>query len=148
MSDAADGALYHEAIVAAARDATGAGRLPEPTGTATLDNPLCGDRVSIDVTLERGEVRSLAHRVKGCLLCEAVASVIGARAVGARVEDLHALRTNVDRLLADEPLEGGPWWSELDMFAPVRGYRSRHECVRLPFEALAKSLGPQDAEGG
>ena len=103
---------------------------------------MCGDRVSIDVALEAGRIRALAHRVKGCLLCEAVASIIGARAVGARVEELHAIRTNVDRLLLDEPVVGAQWWPELEMFSPVRDYRSRHDCVRLPFEALAKSLVP------
>ncbi len=143
MSDPTDAALYHDAIVSAARAATGAGRLSDPTRSVTVDNPLCGDRVSIDVALEAERVSALAHRVKGCLLCEAVGSIFGAGAVGARVADLHAFRANVDRLLAGEPVEGDAWWPELDAFTPVRAYRSRHECVRLPFEALAKSLAPE-----
>lgn len=146
MSDPTDAALYHDAIVSAARAATGAGRLNHPTHTATVDNPLCGDRVSIDVEIALGQVRAVAHRVKGCMLCEAAAAVIGARAVGVPVEELHAIRANLDRLLVDGAAANGPWWPELDMFAPVRAYRSRHDCVRLPFEALSKSLAPESGE--
>ena len=35
--------------MAAARRASGHGRLAHPHGTATADNPLCGDRVTVDV---------------------------------------------------------------------------------------------------
>lgn len=39
-------------------------------------------------------------------------------------------------------VEGMPFpWPELEMFAPVRGVKSRHRCVELPFEALHVALG-------
>jgi len=53
--------LYHEALVRLAREAVGAGALPAPAGgtltaalhgSATVDNPLCGDRVTMEVRVE------------------------------------------------------------------------------------------------
>ena len=38
-------------------------------------------------------------------------------------------------------------WPELEMFAPVRGVKSRRRCVTLPFEALAAALGACAREG-
>jgi nitrogen fixation protein NifU and related proteins len=128
-------ALYHDRIMALAREATGAGRLDAPDGTATLDNPLCGDRVTMDVTLAGGRITGFAHKVRGCALCQAGAAILGALAPGAAPEDIAALRAQVEAVLA-----GAAASAPLDVFVPVHGHRSRHECVRLPFQAAAAAL--------
>ena len=69
--------LYHRAILETAAAAVGAGELASPHGRARIDNPLCGDRIDFDVCMSGTRVSALAHRVRGCLLCEAAASVIG-----------------------------------------------------------------------
>ena len=132
-------ALYHEAIKALARAAHGAGRLDAPDGAVLLDNPLCGDRVAMQVTLRDGRIAALAHEVKGCLLCCAAASVIGRRAPGATVPEMEAVAAAVEGMLARA---GGvpAGWEELAAFEPVRRARSRHRCVLLPFEALLTAL--------
>ena len=131
--------------MAAARRASGSGRLAHPHGTATVDNPLCGDRVTIDVELASpARVARIGHVVRGCLLCEAAAVLIAERAPERRLEELLRLEAEVESALRD----GAPFpWPELEMFAPVRGVRSRHRCVGLPFEALAAAL-PADAGRG
>ena len=67
--------LYQDRIVSLAKAKTGAGKLASPTKSARRDNPLCGDRVTIDVKLDdRGRVPEIAHQVRGCLLCQALAA--------------------------------------------------------------------------
>ena len=44
--------LYQDRIVSLAKAKTGAGKLTAPTKSARRDNPLCGDRVVIDVKLD------------------------------------------------------------------------------------------------
>jgi nitrogen fixation NifU-like protein len=132
--------LYHAAIVGAARAARGAGRLHEPDASVRVDNPLCGDRVSVDVCLREGRISALAHRVKGCLLCEAAASIIGAHGVGESEESLARVGEALGALLRGEaPADSLPW-QELGVFAPVSAYPSRHRCVLLAFEALSQAL--------
>ena len=53
----------------------------------------------------------------------------------ARPRRSSAVSPELRRLLAGEAV--APRWPELAMFAPVSAVRSRHECVLLPFEALA-----------
>ncbi len=131
--------LYQAAIVGLARAANGKGRLESPDGSATVDNPLCGDRITIDVRMDGERVAALGHQVRGCLLCEAAASVIGAHATGATRAELAAASDAAKAMLKG----AGPAaarWPELDAFTPVRAHRSRHSCVLLPFEALTKAL--------
>ena len=69
-------ALYHKALVERARTAFGKGRLPDPTSSATVDNPLCGDRVTLDLSIKDGRIAEIAHHVRGCLLCQASAAAL------------------------------------------------------------------------
>jgi nitrogen fixation protein NifU and related proteins len=132
--------LYHEALVRLARERCGAGRLAAPAGEATLENPLCGDRVTVEVRLAGGRIEALAHRVHGCVLCEASASLLGRVATGRTAAELEAARRGLEALLqrgapiAEEPFGG------LSVFAPVRAVPSRHTCVLLPFEALREAI--------
>lgn len=132
--------LYHQAILDAAAARTGKGALQSPHARATVDNPLCGDRVRVDVAVSGGRLERVAHEVRGCLLCEAAASVIGAHAPGEAVEQLIVLRRALRDCLRDHSLDPPTRWPALQMFAPVADHKSRHDCVMLPFDALVKAL--------
>ena len=130
--------LYQERIVALAKAKTGAGKLAAPTKSARRDNPLCGDRVNIDVTLDdTGRIAEIAHQVRGCLLCQASASALASVAVGRDAASIADLRHDAERAIGREIGEAHEPFSA---FAPVREHRSRHECVLLPFEALEDAL--------
>jgi nitrogen fixation protein NifU and related proteins len=137
--------LYHQAILDLARQATGHGRLEAPQVSVKVDNPLCGDRVTLDLDLEGGRVSALGHQVRGCLLCQAAAAVIGARAPGQTATALHDNAERLRRLIVDGSIaaDGAATdglWPELVAFEPVHRHKSRHECVLLPFIALSRAL--------
>ena len=147
--------LYHAAIVEAARRACGSGRLDNPDASVSVDNPLCGDRVSIDVHVAGGRLRGVAHRVRGCLLCEAAASIIATNAIGETAQELALVSAALSDALADALAnasangftDGSIGWQDLEVFAPVARHRSRHRCVTLAFEALAAAMA-QAGKGG
>lgn len=130
--------LYQQALLELARAAHGAGALAAPDGSALRDSPLCGDRVRMQVALEGGRIRAIAHDVKGCLLCRAAASLVGLHGAGLDAAGAGALRDRVAATLAGS--EPPPGWPELKLFEPVRPHRNRHGCVLLPFETLAAAL--------
>ncbi|WP_119421249.1 iron-sulfur cluster assembly scaffold protein [Desertibaculum subflavum] len=127
--------LYQTDLLRMAAAADGAGRLDEPRVSATLDNPLCGDRVTMDIRLDGDRVAALAHETKACVVCQAASAVIARHAGGLTAEALAAELGAVDALLKGEAAGAGHW-AELDVFRPVARVKSRHACVRLPFRAL------------
>lgn len=139
--------LYHEAIVDAARRACGSGRLDAPDASVSVDNPLCGDRVSVDVHVGGGRLRGIAHRVRGCLLCEAAASIIAGNAIGESAESLARVEEALSDGLASGFGDRQLAWRDLEVFAPVAAHRSRHRCVTLAFEAVAGAMA-QAAQRG
>lgn len=137
------GDLYDAAIVAAARAKVGAGRLEAPTHSVTCDNPLCGDRVTLDLGLDGPRLTSLAHKTRGCLLTQAAASALAEHAPGHDLAELRGLYDRVRAMLRDgEP----PPWPALAMFQPVRAVPSRFDCVLLPFRALGEALDQEAAK--
>jgi nitrogen fixation protein NifU and related proteins len=132
--------LYHQAILELARKARQAARLEAPQASVTLDNPLCGDRVTLDLDLRDGRVGAVGHKVRGCLLCQAAAAVIGERAPGRTPKELRDVARELGEAIAQTPEAAGRRWPELGAFAPVHPHKSRHECVMLPFQALTQAL--------
>jgi nitrogen fixation NifU-like protein len=130
--------IYQARIVALAKSKVGAGKLAAPTKSARRDNPLCGDRVTIDVRLDAsGHIVEIAHQVRGCLLCQASAAALASIAVGRGATGVAELRQDAERALGRQP---GKAHEPFDAFEPVAAHKSRQECVLLPFEALKDAL--------
>ncbi len=137
MSEGLD--LYQESIKQMAAAAHGHGQLSSPDGDAKLNNPLCGDRVHLQVALEGGRIAGLAHQTRGCLLCRAASSLLGTRAVGLDAAAVDELAQALEAILREQapPPEH---WPELGMFGPAHAHPSRHKCALLPFQALQAAL--------
>jgi len=133
-------ALYQQSILTRAKDATGAGELENPHARVVADNPVCGDRVTMDIRMEGDVIESLAHNVRGCVLSQAAASVIGAEAPDCSRAEIDAVRNALAAMLdgTGEPPAGR--WRDLAIFAPVVAQQHRRHCVLLPFEALHRAL--------
>ena len=131
--------LYQKELLRHAAAAVGHGRLEAPDGTITLDNPLCGDRVTLDVRVRSGRISEISHVVRACLLCQASASMIGAHAVGETMARIGDIMEAVGRMLKEGVPLSDEVWPDLSAFTPVAAHKSRHQCVLLPFEALIKA---------
>ena len=137
--------LYHDALMALARAEHAGGRLAAPDRTARVDNPLCGDEVTIDLDLADGRVKAVGHRVRGCVLCEAAASWVGLHAPGCDAPTASTVLGEMRMLMEHGELDSARW-PDTDVFAPVHRVKSRWRCVLLPLEALEQALAA-DADG-
>lgn len=135
MSDA----IYQQALKNLAQAAHGAGRLAPHDGEACRDNPLCGDRVRIEIIRDGDLITALAQETKGCLLCQASASLLGLRTPGLRSADIAAAMLALQQLLRQNAAPPADW-PEFSIFLPVRTHPSRHGCVLLPMETLLQAL--------
>jgi len=126
--------MYNAALKRLA--ATPVARLVAPDATVKLNNPLCGDRVILELRIEDDHIAALGGEVKGCLLCQAALATLVELATGRNAAEAWDLGPRVAAML--EGTEPPP--PALAPFLPVRPFRSRHPCVLLPFEALGRML--------
>jgi NifU-like protein involved in Fe-S cluster formation len=130
-----DDILYRREILRLAADASGAGHLAAPDRTATVHNPACGDRVTVELTLVDGQVAALAHATQACVLTQASAALLAGQAPGRSQVELEALAASVRGFLA-----GGEAPEGYGVFDGVAAYAGRHRCVLLPLEAVLEAL--------
>ena len=129
--------LYNQAIIEAGKDKAHTGRLENPDATATADNPLCGDRVTLDLEAQGGTITNLTHATRGCLLTKAAAALLARHAHGRPLGEAEALQRAAKAYLEGESDE--PPFPELAVMAPVKAVKSRHDCVTIAFDALAEA---------
>jgi nitrogen fixation NifU-like protein len=134
-----DDPLYRRAVLRLAADATGAGRLAHADAAATVHNPACGDRVTIELALTDGRITALTHVTQACVLTQASASLLAAQAPGQDRAGLAALADGVRAYLA-----GGAAPEGYAVFEGVAGHAGRHACVLLPIRAALEALERAD----
>ncbi len=121
------------------------GPLEAATHQAEGYNPLCGDRVTVQLSLREGRIDALRFESASCAICRASASLMAEALQGAPAETAASLGSRVDALLGPdgpEPVESD---GELAALAGVRRFPARVKCARLPWQTLRDALGRDDA---
>jgi len=131
--------LYKKALLRLAADATGAGRLAVPCRSGSAHNPVCGDKVTVDVAIEGGRITAIAHDTKACVLTQASASILGSDVAGLNGAEVMALHAAVSDMLAGARPPAAPF-DAYGAFDGVAEHRNRHRCVLLPIEAVLAAL--------
>jgi nitrogen fixation NifU-like protein len=84
--------LYREYILEHYRDPRNHGHLEHPDIHAADTNPLCGDRVELDLQMADGRVGAVRFSGRGCAISQASASMLTERIEGATLEELRELK--------------------------------------------------------
>jgi nitrogen fixation NifU-like protein len=90
--------LYRDEILEHYRQPHNFGTLDAPDAVFEGHNPLCGDRITLMLSLsEEGVVRDVAFSGRGCAISQASASLLTDRIRGRSIEEVQSL-TNQDVL--------------------------------------------------
>jgi len=84
--------IYRQYILDHYREPHNHGHLDEPDVHAADTNPLCGDRVEIDLRVRDGRVEEVRFDGRGCAISQAAASMLTDRVEWATLDELRALR--------------------------------------------------------
>jgi nitrogen fixation protein NifU and related proteins len=135
--------LYKKELLRLAADATGAGRLTVPCGSATVHNPACGDKVTVDIAVVDGRIAAIAHLTTACVLTQASAAILGGGSVGLSRVELQNLHASVSVMLEGGGVPGEPF-EVYSTFDGVTEYKNRHRCVLLPIEAALAAIAASE----
>ncbi len=80
--------IYKEEIIDHYKNPRNYGHLDSPDIHVEANNPLCGDKLSMDLLVRDGVVQDVRFSGKGCAISQASASMLTEEMVGARLEDL------------------------------------------------------------
>jgi nitrogen fixation NifU-like protein len=136
MNDLGD--LYQEIILDHYKKPRNAGRLEEPSCSASGDNPLCGDKISITVKKAGDKVEDIRWKGAGCAISTASASLMSEAIKGKSESDIHRL---FDKFHAMVTGKGGPdGLDKLEVFSGVSEFPVRVKCASLAWHTLKAAL--------
>lgn len=110
-------ALYSDKLLDHFRHPRNYGALVEPDISHESLNPLCGDRIRIEIKIENRTVSEFRFRGDGCAICIAAASLLTEIVKGRNIEETVSDQELIDALESD--------------IKPAR-----IQCALLPLEAL------------
>jgi len=136
MSDSRD--LYQQVILDHNRKPRNFRKIADANRTAEGYNPLCGDRITVELTVEDGIVKDIGFQGTGCAISKAAASMMTASVIGKPEREVDALFHRVHAMLTGA--NGATEVGKLAVFAGVREFPSRIKCATLAWHALQAAL--------
>ena len=135
------GDLYQEVILDHNRQPRNFGALPGANRRAEGFNPLCGDRVTVEVEMQDGVVQDIRFQGSGCAISKASASMMTESMKGRTRAQAEALFQEFHRLLTGDAAAPDPAaLGKLVVFSGVRGFPIRVKCATLAWHTLRSAL--------
>ena len=137
--------LYQDIILDHGRHPRNFRKIEHPTHCAHGHNPLCGDRVTVYLSLDGDYIADVAFQGRGCAISTAAASLMTEVLKGKTVAEARELFAHFRaRVTGGEaaPLSE-PLAEELDRLDPLTGvkaYPARVKCATLSWHALEAAL--------
>ena len=139
--------LYQEVILDHNRRPRNFGAIPSPTHRADGHNPLCGDKLSLTLTVENGTIANAMFQGSGCAISKASASLMTDAIKGKPVAEaetlFEAFHKMVTTPMGEEPDESAV--GKLAVFSGVREFPARVKCASLAWHTLMAALAGKDA---
>ncbi len=135
--------LYQDVILDHSRHPRHFGPLPEATHHAEGYNPLCGDRVTINLILDANDkIADIKFEGKGCAISQASASMMTDMVVGRTIEEAEKLMGGFLHLVKGEDATDlqGDEREQLDVMAGVSAFPMRVKCATLAWHTMKSAL--------
>jgi nitrogen fixation NifU-like protein len=140
MSELTD--LYQELILDHNKRPRNRGALEGANRTASGHNPLCGDRIVLQLRMNGDEIEDAKFDGCGCAISTASASMMTDAIRGRTIEEAEAIGTRFRNAVTsdgDTPIDAEAL-GKLAAFGGVRAYPARVKCATLAWHTLDAAL--------
>lgn len=131
--------LYQELIIDHSKRPRNFRRLDDPKRTAQGYNPLCGDKITLDLKLANNHIDDIAFQGSGCAISTASASLMTESLKGKTLEEAEVLFNKFHNLITTDKA-AAPGIGKLAVFSGVREFPARAKCATLAWHTLRAAL--------
>jgi nitrogen fixation NifU-like protein len=119
--------------------------LPQASHKAEGYNPLCGDRLTLYLTVDASVITDAAFQGAGCAISKASASMMTEALKGKTVAEAGALFQRFHRMVTTPPDQPVEEMGKLSSLAGVREFPVRVKCASLAWHTFKAALAREDA---
>ena len=136
--------LYQEVILDHNRRPHNFRAIESPSARQEGYNPLCGDRLTLYLTLDGEVITDVAFQGSGCAISKASASLMTDALKGKTVTEARELFDRFHDMITSTPGTPPPDLGKLSVFAGVREFPTRVKCASLAWHTLRAAAHAPD----
>ena len=106
--------------------------------TIDLNNPTCGDKISLQLQIEDGIVKAAKFTGEGCSISLSSASMMTDAVKGKTVEEALAMAEDFSSLMKGSSVEFE--YEDIEALSGVNKFPARIKCATLGWNALRKGI--------
>jgi nitrogen fixation NifU-like protein len=134
-------ALYQELILDHYRRPRNKGTLEGATHAVSLNNPLCGDEIDLQLRVDGAVIRDVRFVGRGCSISQASASMMTHLLKDKSIPEAVALAERMSAMMqGDEAAARDKSLGDLRALAGVCKFPVRIKCALLPWNALTDAV--------
>ncbi|GIO86390.1 iron-sulfur cluster assembly scaffold protein NifU [Paenibacillus faecis] len=131
--------LYRRVIMDHYKNPRNRGKFEDGGLTVDLNNPTCGDRISLQLKVEDGIVKDARFTGEGCSISMSSASMMTEAVKGRTFEEAMELAERFSSLMKGEPAEFDDY-EDIEALSGVNKFPARIKCATLAWNALKKGI--------
>lgn len=131
--------LYRRVIMDHYKNPRNRGKFEGGGLTVDLNNPTCGDRISLQLKVEDGIVKDARFTGEGCSISMSSASMMTEAVKGRTFEEAMELAERFSSLMKGEPAEFDDY-EDIEALSGVNKFPARIKCATLAWNALKKGI--------
>lgn len=137
--------LYQEVILDHNRRPRNFRVIDPATRTQEGYNPLCGDRLTLYLTVADGRIADVAFQGSGCAISKASASLMTEAVKGKSVDEARALFAQFHQMITSPPGTPLADLGKLGVLSGVRDFPTRVKCAGLAWHTLKAAVADAPA---
>ncbi|AET59950.1 Fe-S cluster assembly sulfur transfer protein SufU [Paenibacillus terrae] len=131
--------LYRRVIMDHYKNPRNRGRFEDDVVTVDLNNPTCGDRISLQLKTKDGVVEDARFTGEGCSISMSSASMMTEAVKGKTIDQALDMANRFSSLMKGEAVEFDDY-EELEALSGVNKFPARIKCATLAWNALRKGI--------
>jgi nitrogen fixation NifU-like protein len=131
--------LYRRVIMDHYKNPRNRGTLDDETLTINLNNPTCGDRISLQLQVEEGIVKKAKFTGEGCSISMSSASMMTEAVTGKTVDEALGMADKFSTLVKGGDVEFEEL-EDIEALSGVSKFPARIKCATLSWNALRKGI--------
>ncbi|PPR11706.1 MAG: Zinc-dependent sulfurtransferase SufU [Alphaproteobacteria bacterium MarineAlpha11_Bin1] len=132
--------LYQDVIMEHSRNPRNVGKMDDANAEANGNNPLCGDKISVYVKLDREIIVDAKFDARGCAISVACASMMTEMLKGKTIQEAKGAYARFVDLLTSSDIPSIPKDEILSSLMGVREFPTRIKCATLPWQTLVAAI--------
>ncbi|CAM4375448.1 Fe-S cluster assembly sulfur transfer protein SufU [Saccharibacillus endophyticus] len=131
--------LYRRVIMDHYKNPRNKGKFEDEGVTIDLNNPTCGDKISLQLQLEEGIVKNARYTGDGCSISMSSASMMTEAVKGKSLPEALELAERFSSLMKGESVEFDEY-EDIEALSGVNKFPARIKCATLAWNALRKGI--------